>query len=281
MQTVNDYISEYYLKYQKDLCESYPGLGEKRLLEEFCHFHSVRDTDVYIKRSEIFFDSIEQGVPLEYINQNSFFYRSNFFVDENVLVPRSETEILVEDSLNYIKQNYHRDFRIAEVGTGSFCVGLSIAIDFLAPLYIWGGDISPEAIEVSKINLFRLRNKIPAETKIELAVSDRLENASGAFDFIVSNPPYIRKLEDKEGVHTQAHLFEPHLALYLDDQVFDSWFDDLFKEVSEKLSKGGAFFMEGHEDSLLQLQQIAMKYFSKAEVKKDYTGRDRFLHAFK
>jgi release factor glutamine methyltransferase len=149
------------------------------------------------------------------------------------------------------------------------------------PLKIWAGDIEQNALTVSKNNYFKLRARINSKTEVELVLSDRLQGTDCKYDFIVSNPPYIKFRADRPGVHEQADKFEPHTALFLDDQIFNEWFEELFKDTSAKLNVNGAFFMEGHEDSLLQLEQIAMKYFSKTEIKKDYTGRVRFLYAYK
>ncbi len=276
-----DFIKKYFIEHKNELTHNYPGLSEKKLAEEFLLFSGrALDEEYFPDESDVFWRKLSEGIPLEYINHNSFFYRSNFFVNENVLIPRSETEILVEDSISFINKNYHPDYAVAEVGTGSFCIGLSIAIDVKDKIKLWGGDISEEALEVSKLNYFRLQNKINPQTQIQLAQSDRLKATDKKFDFIVSNPPYINKDKDREGVHHQADRYEPHVALYLRDSEYDAWFDEFFRDIAQKLNEGGAFFMEGHEDSLLHLQEIAMKYFQKVIVKQDYTGRNRFLHAF-
>jgi release factor glutamine methyltransferase len=281
MQTVKEFIKTYYSENKETLLSSYPGLRESRLLDEFCQFYELKETEFYFSEQGEFLELVSQAVPLEYIQRNAYFYKSNFFVDERVLIPRSETEILVEDSISYIGKNYKPGFRIAEVGTGSFAIGLTILIEVEKPLILIGGDLSSDALEVSSLNCFKLKSRINPESHIELVRSDRLDEFSGSFDFIVSNPPYIKSKEDISGVHFQADKYEPHMALYLEDEIFENWFEDFFKSASEKLSTSGAFFMEGHEDSLLHLKKIALKYFSKVEVKKDYTQRDRFLYGFK
>jgi release factor glutamine methyltransferase len=281
MKTVKQYITSLYESDLPEILKKYPGLKLSRLLDEYC-FYSSKFSHEYLPGLESEFSSkIFKGIPLEYISKNSFFYRSNFFVDKRVLIPRSETEILVENSIEYIKKNHHDNFKVAEIGVGSFALGLSILCDISKRVYFWGGDIDPCALEVAHINLFKLRSKINPKTKVKLALSDRLGAVDEKFDFIVSNPPYIKEKQDKAGVHPQTDKFEPHIALYLPDESYDHWFADFFSQVSEKLCAKGAFFMEGHEDSLSHLQKIGLKYFSKVLVKKDYTGRDRFLQAYK
>jgi len=281
MLSIKEYIHGYFSERQDQLEVHYPGIKVDRILSEFCEFYKLKDSEVYIDVKREFFELLNQGFPLEYIQKNAYFYRSNFFVDQSVLIPRYETEILVEDSIQYIDKHYKEGFKVAEVGTGSFCIGLSIAIDIERPIYIWGGDIDQSALEVSQINLFRLKSKINRKTQIDLVCSDRLDKAVEEFDFIVSNPPYIKIVLDRDGVHEQTNKYEPHIALYLEDDIFIKWFEDFFLEVSGKLKPDGAFFMEGHEDSLEKLKTIAGKYFKKAELKNDYTNRKRFLYAYK
>lgn len=281
MQIVDIYLKEFFHVHKSVLESKYPGIKYKRFLEEFCEYENVGPKDYFSKEKSKFLEEISIGKPIEYIQNKAYFYRSMFYVDERVLIPRFETEILVEDTLSWINKESKNVLRIAEVGTGSFAIGISILMDVKKKLQFCGGDISREALDVSEINLFRHKQVVSHHHDVSLFLSDRLENFSGSFDCIVSNPPYIRLIEDKEGVHQQAHLYEPHVALYLDDAKFDSWFDYFFKEASAKLHTNGAFFMEGHEDSLLHLQSLALKYFKKVNLKNDYTNRLRFLHAFK
>ncbi|MFT6630874.1 MAG: release factor glutamine methyltransferase [Bacteriovoracaceae bacterium] len=281
MQTVKSFIYKYYSENTEILLSHYAGLRNSRLLEEYCQFYNVKQEEVYSPKKGEFFEFISKAVPLEYIQKNAYFYKSNFYVDDRVLIPRSETEILVEDSISYIEKHYKNKYRVAEIGTGSFIIGLTILMEVNKPLFFIGGDLSSEALEVSRLNLFKLKSKIHPESYIELIKSDKLLSIEGEYDFIVSNPPYIKSQKDLSGVHFQTDKYEPHMALYLEDEIFDSWFEDLFQSASEKLTESGAFFMEGHEDSLLHLKEIALKYFNNVEIKKDYTQRDRFLYGFK
>lgn len=281
MISIEQYLKNYYQKNVEVLQNHYPGLPFQRLLNEFCFYANVRADEVFWQFHSDFFFKLETGIPLEYINHCAYFYRSEFYVDERVLIPRSETEILVEDAISFIKQKKLKSMTIAEVGVGSFALGLSIIIDSSIPIHFIGGDISTDALEVARLNLYKLANKIGPKHDIKLVYSDRMSEMNEKFDLIVTNPPYIREVQDRKGVHHQADQFEPHLALYLADDIFDSWYDAFFQDVSLKLNNGGAIFLEGHEDSLLQLQKTAFKYFEKVQIKKDYSGRDRFLHAYK
>ncbi len=281
MQNIKEFIHSYFEKNKPELVSNYPGLKFKRLLDDYCQFHQIKETDVHIDLPDTFIEKLQQGVPLEYILKESYFYKSSFYVDPNVLIPRSETEILVEDSIQFLDKHSEHSLKMCEIGVGSFIIGLTIAMESQKRLDITGGDICPNALEVARINLFRHANLVKKGNDITLKESDRFENIKGDFDFIVTNPPYIKMKSDREGVHLQAHQFEPHIALYLEDDAYDMWFDDLFKTSSKRLRDNGAFFMEGHEDNLERLKIIAEKYFSRVELKNDYTHRLRFLYAYK
>ena len=102
------------------------------------------------------------------------------------------------------------------------------------------------------------------------------------FDLIVSNPPYIKAKADRLKVHSQVEKFEPHLALFLKDEEYDSWFKEFFNEVFDKLKPGGIFWMEGHEDHLQELAKMAQDTgFVDVKIDQDLTNRDRFLRATK
>lgn len=282
MLTVKDKVFEFFENNQKFLIENYPGLSQNRLLDDFCFKYDVESDDYILNEGRDFFADVLNAVPLQYITQNSFFYRSRFFVNQSVLLPRSETEILVENSINFINNLKDKsDIKIAEIGVGSFCLGLSVLIDLEKNVTFYGSDICEKALEVAAINQFRLTNKLNPKHNINLIKGDRSFHFTEKFDFIVSNPPYIRKGKDLKGVHSQTLNYEPHIALFLEDEKFENWFDDLFQDVSSKLYTHGAFYMEGHEDTLKDIKNIALKYFSNVEIIKDYTQRDRFLHCYK
>lgn len=281
MERVKEYVQNYYIKHQKNLLEHYPGLSTQRLLHEYTWSQNSRLDEARVKVDQKFWSQLKEGIPLEYMTQNAFFYRSNFLVNKHVLIPRKETEILVEDSIQFIQEHYTPQMKIAEIGVGSFCIGLSILIDFQKPLTYWGGDISEEALDVAYINQFRLNSKLLPTHTINLIKNDRLNDVTAKFDLIVSNPPYIKREHDAKNVHLQTHNFEPHVALYLKDELYNEWFEALFKQCTERLNENGAFFMEGHEDNLNELSKLAEKYFSKVELKNDYTKRLRFLYCYR
>ncbi len=288
--TLGDYISNFYDENQSFLEANYPGINLVRLrleLKNYCRILDSQFDDIYISENkgviEQFLKKVKQGIPLEYISNRSFFYRSSFYVNSNVLIPRSETEIMVEWTAEYIKKNKLNDLTIADVGTGSGAIALSLAGEIgEINARIIASDISPKALDVARANKFFHRYRYPKTVKIEFAESDLLNDINEEFDIIISNPPYIMEKADLSEVHGQVHQFEPHLALYLKDQDYDNWFNNFFKQVAAKIKEGGLFIMEGSELHLERLRDILSEYdFGSIELIKDYTDRYRFLKGIK
>lgn len=137
-------------------------------------------------------------------------------------------------------------------------------------------DIDLSALAVTKYNYY-LYHYYLKHHAIKFKSQDRLLNEDQKYDLIVSNPPYIKAVDDMRGVHQQVHQYEPHIALYLNDSEYNQWFIDFFQQVYQCLNIGGNFLMEGHEDHLEEQLTIAQKIGFKGHVQQDYTNRDRFL----
>lgn len=215
-----------------------------------------------------------RGVPFAYLLEMSEFYENQFYITPDVLIPRNETEYLVD---MIVRENKSVKERILDVGIGSGVIILSLLSKGIAKSGV-GVDISAKAIEVATINARRLR----LLDRVEFKISDRLNNVEGNFDLIVSNPPYIRASAHYDLVHQQVRTHEPHLALFLEDNAYESWFDSFFRQVHGHLSDGGFFVMEGHELELESQSQILRNIgFKNVEVRKDLSGSPRFLFAQK
>jgi release factor glutamine methyltransferase len=292
--SLESYLRSFYEKEKKNLLSHYPGLTLHRLKQDLKLHAFLKGVDSeelfelsYLPHKNnpitLFFEALRVGVPLEYITGYAYFYRSLFKVTSDVLIPRSETEILVELTSSEIKRQYkNKDCRILDVGTGSGIIALSLMMDDYARLHVTASDISSLALTIAKENFFNLRYAISPVHKITFKLSDRLHDIDGLFDIIVSNPPYIKSKADLGSVHHQVRTYEPHLALFVEDMHYDLWFEDLFKGIYQKLTDQGMSLVEGHEDHLQGLSQLALKCgFKKADVIKDYTQRDRFLRLTK
>ena len=278
-KSIKEHLNLYFNEKRNILDRDYPGIQFNRFLREYCSFDNSNPDDVFFMENPAFFEKIKLGTPFEYINFESFFFKQNFYINSDVLIPRSETEILCEKAIEFIEENYHKNFRIYDIGTGSGVIPLTIATEVSKQLTISACDISKDAIAVANINYENLFSKIYKDTIVSFEIRDRLSNIRSEYDLITSNPPYIKEEEDRLLVHPQADSFEPHLALYLKDNEYESWFETLFKQVSHNLKKEGLFIMEGHEDHLDALYVVANKYFQNVELMNDYTQRKRFLLA--
>jgi release factor glutamine methyltransferase len=141
------------------------------------------------------------GEPLQYIRGTTEFYSRPFFVDDRVLIPRPETELLVEAAIARAPQGS----RVVDIGTGSGCIAVSLALE-RPDLHVFAVDCSPAALAVAKRN----RNALGA--RVAFAASDVLSALKGTFDVVVSNPPYI-PAADVEQLATEVRDHEPRMAL--------------------------------------------------------------------
>lgn len=277
---VKDFFQNYFKENEQLLSKNYPGLNPRILINTFCeYFKTSPEKAMILDLKHPFFKKLEEGIPLEYITNESFFFNSLFYVNPSVLIPRDETEVLVEKALELVNAKQIKS--IADVGCGSGCVAISILSESSTPLKAYATEISSQALEVAKINLFRHKSRMPSGSSLSLLEGDRLKPLRESVDMVVSNPPYIDNVEGKTGVHHQADAFEPELALYIKHEEYEHWFEEFFKQVVEKLNPGGVFLMEGHEDKLEAQRQMALRYFKKAQTLNDLTGATRFLLAFK
>jgi release factor glutamine methyltransferase len=217
---------------------------------------------------ETFTQKFLQGVPFAYLLEEAEFYQHSFYVNDSVLIPRPETELLV-DKIIQEKKHFNK---MLDVGTGSGVILLSLMKAGIADSGM-GSDFSAQAVEVARINAQRLRVE-----NVEFQISDRLTQIREKFDLIVSNPPYIKPSGHQRGVHPKVDEFEPETALYIPDAFYENWFEDFFLQVKAHLSPGGQFWMEGHEEELQgQAQVLKQLHFKSVQVEKDWNGVDRFL----
>ena len=278
---MNDQLLSFYEGHKEKLLDLYPGLTSQHLIEVFNFFCGGASS---YSRLVHFQSKVLLGIPLAYITHEKFFFEDSFYVNESVLIPRQESEILVEMALKELSEELKKTKRpkVIDIGCGSGCLGLSLANTYEAQMSLFMSDIGDSALSVARVNESKLRYRRNPKTSVTLLRSDRLYSVSEKeFDLIITNPPYIKKNKGMDGVHGQVHQFEPHLALYLDDKSYDAWFSDFFSQSADTLKSGGVFLMEGHEDELPGLLELAKNSFASVELKKDYTGRWRFLKGFK
>ncbi|MDC0895815.1 peptide chain release factor N(5)-glutamine methyltransferase [Candidatus Pelagibacter sp.] len=207
--------------------------------------------------------------PIAYLLNKKFFWKSEFYVNKNTLIPRPDTEIIIEQILKVTKsKNY---LRILDIGIGSGCILLSILKE-RKNYYGIGIDISKDSLEISKINA----KKLLVEERIKLYKSDVDKFAQGKYDLVVSNPPYIKK-NNLKYLERDVLEFEPKLAL---DGGLDglSVIRKVIKKSSELLKKNGKFILEiGFDQKSKVIKLLKNKGFYINSTIKDFAKNDRCI----
>ena len=212
---------------------------------------------------------LESGIPVQYIVGNTNFYGYDFKVNRNTLIPRFETELLVEKTYNYIKKYFNKDkVKILDIGTGSGCIAITLN-KLLDDSDVTGVDISSEALEVAK------ENNISNNANVKFIESDLFSNVNERYDVIISNPPYISYDEEIMNIVWNN---EPHLALYAPDNGL-YFYDKIIKDSSKYLNDKFIMAFEIGYKQGEDIVKIVNKYYkdTNISVEKDYSGRDRFV----
>ncbi len=171
------------------------------------------------------------GEPLQYIRRRTEFYSREFYVDDRVLIPRPETELIVEEAM----ARAPRGGRVVDIGTGSGCIAISIERE-RPDLHVLGVDRSTEALAVTSINRARL------ESHIALVASDLFSAVRGTFDIIASNPPYI-PLAEYEELAIEVRIHEPRIAL-TPGRIGTEIIERLLDESRARLAPNGIVILE-------------------------------------
>lgn len=230
------------------------GFQEMKPEEENCYFKLVE------KRME--------RIPLQHITGVQEFMGLEFKVNEHVLVPRQDTEILVEEVEKYLKTESKKK-NVLDMCTGSGCIAISLKLRN-PQINCTAVDISKEALKIAAINKEKL------QTEVELIESDMFSNVSGIYDVIVSNPPYIptKVIEELE---EEVKLHDPFGAL--DGKEDGLYFYRILAEISPRyLVNGGRIYMEiGHDQSEDVERLLKEAGFEEIRTQKDLAGLDRVV----
>lgn len=208
-----------------------------------------------------------QNKPIQYILGYSYFYGLKLKVNSNVLIPRFDTEILVEEVLKRV--NNENNLKIIDVCTGSGCIALALKNN-LNNASIIGTDISKEALSVARENADTLN------LDVDFIESDLLDNVEeGEFDILVSNPPYIPYDEE---VGIDVYLYEPHLALYSKDNGMYHY-DRILKSAIDIMKPKNIMAFEIAYNKEDEMRKLINKYYinSNIEVIKDLSGNNRVM----
>ena len=209
---------------------------------------------------------LEEGYPLQYLLGEWDFYGRTFKVKEGILIPRPETELLVEKTLELLDK--HKEYVGLEIGVGSGCIAITLLLE-RENLFMYGTDINPDALEISWSNA-QIHG---VSRRLKLAQGKDFEPVRGMkFDFIVSNPPYIPESFWEE--LPDALKLEGKASLIGGEKGWE-FYERFSKEAKNHLKVGGFFVLEIGHDQGEVVKDILREY--EVEVFKDYSGQDRVV----
>lgn len=234
----------------------------------------VRKEDIeYLKkylpvdRLEDGIKKLEEGKPVQYIVGNVDFYGNTINVNENTLIPRFETELLVEKTIKLINNNFDKKVDILDIGTGSGCIAITLNKEVNSN--VDAVDISDDALIVAKEN-----NKIN-NTNVNFYKSDVFSNVDKKYDVIISNPPYIAYDEEIMDI---VYDNEPHMALFADNNGL-YFYDKILRDCSNYLKDKFVIAFEIGYKQGDSVRELVYKHLENVDViiEKDYNDRDRFV----
>ena len=219
------------------------------------------------KRYREYLETRASGVPIAYITGHREFYGHDFIVNEHVLIPRPETEFLIEFALQWLNQQDDSAKRIVDVGTGSGAVAISIALETGNAHTVIGTEISDDALIVAQLNKDALR------AKVEFRSGSLLEPLDQPVDLMLANLPYLRPDQKHGGIE-----HEPDVALYAGDDGF-ALIRDLLAIAPEWLNNRGAIILELDPDQTALALEAGQAAFPEAhvEIRADLAGTNRYL----
>ncbi len=222
------------------------------------------------------------GEPLQYVMKSWAFRHLDVLVDNRVLIPRPETEVMVQAALDLAREMISKansKLRVADLGTGSGVIGLSLASELpRGSNEVWLTDLSADALEVARANLAGL-GLINGDVRVAqgswfAALPSELKNS---FDLIVSNPPYIALYDPS--VESSVLNHEPHLALFAGSDGLDAY-REIVSHSGEWLATDGWIVLEiGHQQGDAVRELLAQNSFKQIEIRQDLAGRDRIALA--
>lgn len=282
-------LKEYRNIFTQELAPFY----DEREAESFFHltleaFHKMKRLDLALNPNfeindqqvmqwESVLSDLKTHKPIQYILGETEFFGLPFYVNENTLIPRPETEELVQwiVSANATAATSEK-LRILDIGTGSGCIAIALAKN-LPNAEVFALDVSEEALSVAKRNALRNGASVIFLHQSILETED----LGNSFDVIVSNPPYIRNLE-KEEINKNVLDFEPHLALFVEDTDALLFYRKIAQLAVKKLSENGQLYFEINQYLGTEMTELLEKYhFTQIELRKDIYGNDRMIFGFR
>ncbi|MGC8865270.1 MAG: peptide chain release factor N(5)-glutamine methyltransferase [Bacteroidales bacterium] len=255
----------------------------RQVFDELLHIPPSRllaEPDRLLTESEILaihfaFKDLLEGKPIQYVMGKAFFRGFELQVQPGVLIPRPETEELVEWIVenSFVKQGC----RILDIGTGSGCIALSLALELKNPT-VFALDNSDTALSVARANARKHQAEI-IFLKADILEPETWSDLPQHLDVIVSNPPYVRQSERAQ-MHINVKAYEPEEALFVPDEDPLKFYRAIAKAAHSCLKQAGRLYFEINEEFAKETAQLLNATgFRDIEVKKDFRGKDRFVRA--
>jgi len=239
--------------------------------------------DDFVLKYENALKALKNHEPIQYIIGQTEFYGLPFYVNENTLIPRPETEELVELILSNITTNGQLElvkgdhqFNILDIGTGTGCIAISLAKQ-LPNANVSAIDVSAKALEMANKNAQLNQVDINfIENDILKICNSELDSAT-KFDIIVSNPPYVRQLE-KQQMQDNVLNHEPHLALFVEDENPLIFYRAITQFATKNLKPNGELYFEINEYLGKEMMALLEAFgFKNIQLKQDLFGKDRMI----
>jgi release factor glutamine methyltransferase len=282
-------LKEYKIQFAYELKSIY----DEKEVESFFYivleaFHQMKRIDfalqpdfeldsIQLLQWETVLSQLVEHKPIQYILGETEFFGLPFYVNENTLIPRPETEELVDWIIQQSKVESRKSkVKILDIGTGSGCIAISLAKN-LPNAEVYALDVSDKALEVAKKNA---KNNNVDVHFLHQSILEK-DNLNQIFDIIVSNPPYVRNLE-KEEIKKNVLDFEPHLALFVEDNDALLFYRKIAQLAQKNLSEGGQLYFEINQYLGKEMVNLLEIYkFSNIELRKDIYGNDRMIRSTK
>lgn len=245
-------------------------LGIERMML-FTKYRDEIDEEKKNKIREYIHKIGKEKFPIQYLLNEQEFYGRSFYVDKGVLIPRLDTEVLVEKALNILNEESIEEPKVLDIGVGSGVIGITIALE-VPTSKIMGVDISEKALEISSKN-----KKILKAGNIKFIKSDLFENIEyKKFNMIVSNPPYISS-DETDVMSEDALLHEPSEALFAGSEGL-YFYNSISKKAMEYLDENGYLLFEiGYKQGEIVAKMMETYGFKNVEIIKDLAGNDRVV----